>query len=88
MNELTINKALVEQIKAEHAALENFTGIICNLSFNDIATAYWYRGLTGDERVQLGRKFGVSSRTGKPYRNPVYILRHCIAHLAQLISRA
>ena len=72
MNNNEINQAIIAEIKSENAAF----GYVA--SKMEIANAYWYRGLTGMQRVELGREFA-----GK---TTLQTLKNSVAFLATIIE--
>jgi hypothetical protein len=71
MNKNEINQAVIAEIKSENAAF----GYVA--STMEIANEYWTRGLTGMQRVELGREFA-----GK---TTLQTVRNAVAFLATLI---
>jgi len=67
-----INQAIIAEIKSEDAA---FGYVASKL---EIANAYWYRGLTGMQRVELGREC-----KGK---TDLQTLKNAVAFLATIIA--
>jgi len=72
MNNNEINQAIIAEIKSEDAAF----GYVA--SKMEIANAYWYRGLTGMQRVELGREC-----KGK---TDLQTLKNAVAFLATIIE--
>jgi hypothetical protein len=72
MNNTEINEAIIAEIKSEDAAF----GYVA--SKMEIANAYWYRGLTGMQRVELGREC-----KGK---TDLQTLKNAVAFLATIIA--
>ena len=72
MNNNEINQAIIAEIKSENAAF----GYVA--SKKEIANAYYYRGLTGMQRVELGREFA-----GK---TTLQTLKNSVAFLATIIA--
>jgi hypothetical protein len=72
MNNNEINQAIIAEIKSEDAAF----GYVA--SKMEIANAYWYRGLTGMQRVELGREC-----KGK---TDLQTLKNAVAFLATIIA--
>ena len=72
MNNNQINQAIIAEIKSENASF----GYVA--SKMEIANDYWNRGLTGMQRVELGREFA-----GKTHLQTV---KNAVAFLATIIA--